>query len=272
MSEKFKGGELPRPPSASGILIGGNVTLEEHIFLEEAKELGEELTPDNVKPYHKTKMKYKEHKESNNPGRILTRREINEEQWERIIMSQTTIDGAIIGALLSGREMSGTELRDAVLQAIPGSTPKQYSTRSTYIFHKTDFGRFIKSRRSAKGRMFKLVTAALDCTVEDLIPFIYKTQVDERTAILNKHIALQPFLQENDSEEIEENTESEKQIKPEEPKIEPKDVNVEDSEIVKDTEVSVNNAIKNAITNVSNSLGINVTVNGKVEIVFKWGD
>jgi len=270
MTKTFKGGEIPKSPSASGILIGGKVTLEEHVFLEEAKELGEELTPDNVKPYHKTKIKYKDHKESNKPGRILTRREINKEQWEKIIMAQTTIDSVIIGALLSGREIAGTELMNIVLEKVPEKLKTDYSCRSSYMFHKTDFGKFVTDRQVGNGKMFKLVTAALDCTVDELLPFLYKEKVDERLATLDKHIALRPFL---------EQTKPEKQIevesvefKPDEPKVEPEIVNLKDFENIKKTNEKVNTAIESAISKVINELGINVTVNGKVEFVFKWGN
>jgi hypothetical protein len=263
MTEKLKGGELDPSPSKSRITVGGQ-TIEEYVAIKEARELGEELVPDNVKPYHKTRLKHQETKGSSSFGRILTRREINEEQWEKIMEAQKTIDEVIITSLLSGKEMSGNQLREAVIKHIPDTTPKSYSTRSSYIYHKTDLGKLIKCRRSAKGMAYKFVPAALDCTVEELAPFLYKGEMEKRQAILDRHIGLKPYLKPNAP-----STKGKKIIEPWEEKAGPGPGTIEPEKQKKleDFEVEAKHAIQNVMPN---PLSLNVNIIGKVEIVFRW--
>jgi len=243
-----KGGELPPPQSKSGV-TAGSMTLEELIAEEESKEMGEQLTPDNVIPYHKGRGRYKETKEPNGATRILTRREINAENWEKIMENEKTIEGVIASLLLSGREVSGREIMNNCVRQL-NITKKMYSQRSTYVYHKTDFGKFIESRRDGKGASYKLVSAALECKVEELLHFVYKGNVKGRETILEHHKGLRPYLE---SSEKKEDQVKEKSKKPEPPS--------------KETSSGIATAINNVV---AQELGVNVSVSGRVEIVFKW--
>ena len=270
MTEKMKGGELPPSESASKITVGGQ-TVEEWVAIKEARELGEELVPDNVIPYRKVRLKHKETTESSSFGRILTRREINEEQWEKIMEKQKTIEGVVISALLSGTEMSGTQLKDLVLKELPAKIQKDYQSRASYIFCKTDFGKFIVDRPEGGGKAFKLIPAALDCTVEELTSFLYldNKRMAIRKKVLEKHQGLQPYLVPRKParkgkkiiEEWEERSGVGLDPGPKAKSKLPKQKQLED------TELAAKNAIQGII---QNPLGLNVTITGKVEIVFRW--
>ena len=248
MSERLKGGELRRSPSKSGVTISGTKTLEEFVAEEEAKELGEVLTPDNVASYHKARPRYEEQKESNGVTRILTRREINAENWEKIMENEKTIEGIIAALLLSGREVSGREIQENCIRRL-GITKKKYSQRSTYLYHKTDFGKLIESRRDGKGASYKLVPAALECKPEELLFFVFKSNRKARESVLEHHKGLQAYLEEDE--------------KGQDPVV-----NDEDKEEV---EKPIASTMTSAVEQVmSQALGVNVVVKGRVEIVFKW--
>jgi hypothetical protein len=248
MGQKLEGGELSKPISGSGIIIGGEKTLEELLAEEEAREMGETLVPDNLASYHKTYAKHKERRESNGPARVLTRREINAEQWEKNMENAKTIEGVIAASLLSGREVSGKELQNNCLRRINGLTKKKYSTRSTYLFHKTDFGKLIESRREARGRSYKLVSAALELKPEELLQFVYKTKA--RDVIVEHHKGLRPYLEEVKKEKV----------NPEK---------VEHGGVVenKPEETSARAKIQSIVPS---TLGVNIFVSGKVEVIFRW--
>jgi len=254
MSERLKGGELKQSPSKSGVTISGNKTLEEFIAEEEAKELGEVLTPDNLPSYHKARPKYSEQKEPNGTTRILTRREINAEQWEKIMESQKSIEGVIAALLLSGREVTGREIQNNCVRQL-GITKKKYSQRSTYLYHKTDFGKFIISRRSGKGASYKLVPAALECKPEELLYFVYKGNHKSRELVLEHHKGLKPYLEEKPKRTHEELLEEAKE----------KFKKAKEGKLQSSTKIST--AIGDVV---SQELGVKVSVSGRVEVIFKW--
>lgn len=239
----LKGGSLPPPKSSSGIEIGGK-TLEELLGEVEAKELGEQLVPDNVLPYHKSRARYAEEKGKREPTRILTRREINAENWEKIMENQKTIEGIIAALLLSGREVTGREIQENCVRRL-GISKKMYSQRSTYLYHKTDFGKFIESRRDGKGASYKLVSAALECRPEELVHFVYKGNAKARETILEHHKGLQPYLEDKPKELAEEQ------------KL-PK---------VKEKTLPSGTSIKPILPS---SVGVNIVVSGQVEVVFRF--
>lgn len=256
--------------SASGVTIDGK-TLEEILAEEEAKELGEQLAPDSKSPYHKTRVRHKEHKEKNSTGEIWSRKKINAYTWEKMVMQAKSIDLTIISALLSGDEVSGTMLGDLVMKS-QGVQRRQYYVRMTHLLHKTDLGKLIVDRPAGKGKVFKLVTAALDCKPEELAVFIYK-DLDPRKEILERYKALRPYVEEEPKIETEEKVADETELdvketpeeKSEEEKVETWE-NV--TEIDKPITTMVNKVIQEAV---SQALGINVTVSGRVEVVFKFG-
>ena len=258
---RLRGGDLSRPSSGSAVTIDGK-TLEEYIAEEEAKELGEELHPDHLSVYHKSRPRYAEKKEGKGPTRILTRREINAENWEKIMENQKSIEGVIASLLLSGREVRGAEIQNNCMRQL-GITKKKYSTRSTYLYHKTDFGKFIESRRDGKGAAYKLVPAALDCKPEELMLFIYKGNDKARETVLEHHKGLRPYL-EVDKEKKE--SKIDKKIS------DYSDMMDEAKEKLakvreKDVATALNNSIKPIVPS---SLGVNIVVSGKVEVVFRF--
>ena len=257
MGKKMKGGELERPRSGSAITIEGNQTLEEFVSEQEAKELGEQLTPDTRGTYHKSRARHSEYKEPSGSGRILTRREINAENWEAMVMNEKTIDGVITSLLLSGREVSGKELMNNCLQQVTGANKKKYSTRSTYLFHKTDWGKFVENRRSAKGRAYKFVAAALECKPEELLVFMYKGSPKARETILEHHKGLRPYLEDTKKKESEED-------------MKKRMAGLREKRALKKKEREAPNSLSTVITNtVTERLGVDVSVGGRIEIVFK---
>jgi len=250
-----RGGELPPSQSKSRVTVGDK-TLEELLAEEEAKEMGDQLIPDNVIPYHKSRARYQESKESNGPTRVLTRREINAENWEKNMENQKTMEGVIATLLLSGREVTGREIQNNCVRQL-NITKKLYSQRSTYLYHKTDFGKFIESRRDGKGAAYKLVAAAMECKPEELVHFVYKGNKKARETILEHHKGLRPYL---------ESPEKEKKKEAIVKKAKEKFGKAIDSH---DDNESSN--IADAISNVvAQELGVNVSVMGRVEVVFKW--
>lgn len=243
-----KGGDLTKPLSGSAVTLDGR-TLEEYLDEEEGKELKEKMTPENLALYRKNRARLKEHKESNGTTRILTRREINAENWEKDMENQKTIEGVIASLLLSGREVSGSELQNNSMRQL-GIPKKEYTGRSTYLFNKTDFGKFIEKRRGGKGFSRKLVPAALELKVEELMHFVYKGNPKGREMILEHHKGLRPYLESNKakvSDLLEETKEKFKKIK---------DARTD----------GIATAISKAV---SQELGVKVSVTGRVEIVFK---
>jgi hypothetical protein len=171
--------------------------------------------------------------------------------WEKIMENQKTIEGVITSLLLSGREVTGRELQNNCMRQL-NVTKKKYSQRSTYMFHKTDLGKFIVSRRDGKGASYKLVAAALECKVDELVIFVYKGNKEGRAAVLEHHKGLAPYLEEKAEEKKDEA--SDKLSKKKEKQ-----------------EKSTSDGIATAINNVvSQELGVNVSVDGRIEIVFKW--
>ena len=241
----IRGGELPKT-SGSGVTIGDH-SLEEFVADEEAKEFGETLVPDNLATYHKSHPKYAEQKGHRGPTRVYTRREINAMEWEKIMEAQKNIEGVIAALLLSGREVTGREIQNNAIRQL-NITKKKYSQRSTYLFHKTDFGKFITSRRDGKGACYKLVPAALECKVEELLFFVHKSNPEARKKVLEHHKGLSAYL---------------------EPDVKEKKEEAKEKFLVssQDKKPDIVDTINSAV---AQELGVNVNVQGRVEIVFKW--
>ena len=261
---RITGGELSRPASKSAVTVG-NQTLEEVLAEEESKNIGETLTPTNLSFYHKKKAKYADTKGPSSHTRIYTRREINAMTWEKMLDDQKTIEGVIASILLSGKEVPGTEIQNTCVRHL-NITKKRYSTRSTYLYNKTDFGKFIESRRDAKGRCFKLVPAALDCKPGELMHFVYKGNHKARNAVLEHHKGLMAYLAEAKSKEKRERSKEENEA------IKKKMAELRERKaLIKEVKEGTKNSLTTAINEVvSKTLGVNVSVGGKIEIVFKW--
>lgn len=241
MGKVIRGGELKPSRSASAIEIGGR-TLEEVIAREESKDMEETLVPDKVIKYSKVKARHASHKEPNGPGRVFSVVEINAEKWESIMETMSTVEGVIVASLLSGKEVTGIQLRENCLKQVSGADKKSYLIKSSYIFSKTPFGKLITKRREGKGTAYRLVPAALDCRVDELMVFVGGGSSKARNTVLDHHKALRPYLEESETKTSET------------PKL-------------KEPIPDISNAIGTAI---SKALGVNVSVQGKIEIVFKW--
>lgn len=163
---------------------------------------------------------------------------------------EKTMEGVMAALLLSGREVPGVELMNNCMRRL-NVVKKKYSQRSSYLFSKTDFGRFVVKRREGKGTAYKLVPAALELKVEELMHFVYKGNKKGREAILEHHKGLRPYL------------EVEKPIEPDPPNS---DEDTASDEPAKAAPI-MTNLIENAI---SQALGVNVIVKGRIDIVFRW--
>jgi hypothetical protein len=246
---KLKGGELEKSCS-SDITFEGR-PLEEVLAEEEGKEMGEVLASDKISIYRKSGDGFTTHAEGHGPGKIWTRREVNKHTWEKMLMDSNTIDNAIIAVLLSGGEVSGSVIRDRVLTSLPGVTNKKYAQRMNYLMTKTDLGKVIERRQEGKGKAYKLVTAALDCRPEELATFAYKSKA--RDKVLAHHKALKPYLQADESEA----------------KPEPDPKSKVDLGLLTPPNGPITAALETAL---SESLGVNVTVSGCIEIKFTFGN
>lgn len=253
----FKGDAKIVSESASGITIGGK-TIEEIVAEEESKEMGEELTPDRIAPYHKCRSRHKTYTESNGFSRVWSRREINAATWEKMLMDSKDIYQSIIGVLLSGREMPGQEICRTVITTKAGITKKEYTQKSTYLFNKTDFGKLLIRRREGKGFAFKLCSAALDCKQEELMVFTYAASryPKRREQVLAHHKSLRPYFEPDPDQTTS--------------KADPqKSPGLNDLSKPAASKTAISAALETAL---SNLLGVNVNVSGRIEIVFKIGD
>jgi hypothetical protein len=120
-----------------------------------------------------------------------------------------------------------------------------------YLMTKTDLGKVIERRHEGKGKAYKLVTAALDCRPEELATFAYKSKA--RDKVLAHHKALKPYLQADESEAKPELTHK--------AKADLADLGRPGREITGILETAL-----------SETLGVNVTVSGCIEIKFTFGN
>ena len=251
----------------SGITVEG-VPLGKYLAEEEAEQEAKDYADDKHKLYHKSKVKILPMKQKSSTTRTWTRKEINQKRWKELLMdvdktgveTRVKIDRAVLQVFLSGQEVHGRDLKALVLEAVPTTTDKSFSIRTSHLTRKTDLGKLIEVRRLGTGNCYKLVTAALDLTIDELYTFVYK-DMKKREAVLERHKALRPYF-----EEAETTTDP---ITPDEP---------EPSSEVQD-EPDLSNASKlpqwNKLTVekvLSQALGVNVNISGRVEIVFKFGD
>lgn len=179
------------PRGKSGIMVNGQ-PLEAILAKETAVKLSAALLPENIVPYTKPLIKYI-HKESDGATRVLTRREINLETWEKTMYNQDTIDGIVASILLSGREATTGELRSMCIKQLDVSKAK-FQQRISYLMNKTDFGKFVERRREGRGSAYKLVPATLELKSEELLAFVYKGNSRERAIILSQHKGLIPYF------------------------------------------------------------------------------
>jgi hypothetical protein len=168
-----------------------------------------------------------------------------------MIMESGSMDSAFITALLSGKEMFGPDICKLVLQSVPGATQKKYDMRISYLVHKTDLGNIIEGSRAGKGRSYRLATAALDCKPEELLTFCYKDP--RRNAVLEHHKALRPYFE----------------AKKPEPTESPKPAKQATGGDLAGAMPKIKGALETVLTN---ALGVNVIVSGRIEFVFKLGD
>jgi len=246
----FKGGSIPSCESASGIMVGDK-TLEEHIDEEEAKEVKEVLESEPVNPYHKGRVRHIPYREPNSVGRVWTRREVNKLTWGKRMMNAKSIDEAVVAILLSGREVTGSEIRDDIMKHVPGASNKKYAQRMNYLMTKTDLGKLVERRSEGKGKAYKLVSAALDCRPEELAYFAYKN-VTAREKVLEHHKGLIAYIQTDEPD----------------PKTQPDPPKKDDLGRLTPPGPGLTGILETAL---SESLGVNVNVSGCIEIKFTFG-
>ncbi len=243
------------PKSGSSIRIkyaGRSIkTLEEVIEEEVTKEKAKKITPDPVIPHHRKQIpKFPAKNGRKGLAKIFTRREINKLKWKEIAMDATSIDECIAVVLLRGQEVSGPEIRGELAKVGKSFEKKKFQQRFSFILHKTGFGKLVESRREGKGRMFKLVTPALDLTGKELANFSYKGKATEE--VLANHPALNVYFEDK-----------EKPVHKE-----PQPGKKTDLGDLVEATGPLNGALEKVL---SQELGVNVQVSGRVEIVFKLG-
>ena len=260
--------------SGSGITIGGSKTLEQFIAEQEAKEESDEYFSEGRKPlYVKPRSRIEKiMKKKGGVVRIYSRREININHWKEHLMnlqssklSQTAkLDRAILQILLSGKEIIGRDLATLVMEALPEITKKSYDIRASHLTRQTDLSKLVEIRKVGNNNCFKLVTPALDLTVEELHVFAYKSW-QKRHEVLEKYKSLRPYFEEEKpSTQIEVTRELDtEEIQPDK---EPEMPDLSRSEKI---HTEINDVIGQAI---SKALGIEVNVSGRVEFVFKLGN
>ena len=262
--------------SGSGVTIGGNKTLEEYLDEEEAKETACEYIQIGKQPkYFKPRDKFKIMKGKSGITRIYTRREINKEHWREQLMNlkdsslskAARIDRAILTVFLNGKEIIGRDLKVLVKQALPDVTRKDYDIRASHLTRKTDLSKLIEIRRIGNNNCFKLVTPALDLRVEELHMFAYK-DMKKREEVLKRHKGLRPYFEEEKKPHIQ------LEVKPDaEPQTEPDktDPAPDMAHVGKEPLWSeeIHGTLEQAM---SKALGIDVSISGRIEFVFKLGE
>jgi hypothetical protein len=227
-------------------------TLEEIVAEEKTKEDVDKIKPDPVVLHPKPRVPiYPGEKGYKGSARIYSRREINQLKWKEFVMDATTIDECIATLLLGGQEMSGPEMRAELARVGKTFDKAKFTQRFSFIQHKTDFGKLVSSRREGKGRMFKLVTPALDLTPKELATFVYKHT--GKGEVLEKHPALKVYFED--------------QEKPD--PTEPQPGHKADMGDLVQGNGPLNGALEAVL---SQELGVKVEVSGRVEVVFKLGD
>lgn len=193
MAETIKGGELARRAGASGITVNGR-PLEEVLSDETSDRLTRTLIDKGISAYHKCGPHYKERKEPPGVAKIYTQREINEIEWEKLMTSQDTVEGIFAALLLSGQEVSSTDVRSKCMEILD-CKQSFWQQRFSYIINKTDFGKLLIRRKIKRTGVFRLVPAAFDLTVKELKAFVYKDNKSVRSVILSEHKGLHPYLE-----------------------------------------------------------------------------
>jgi hypothetical protein len=242
--------------SGSGITIGGEKTLEEYLYEEQAKEDSVEVnTPDPVSRKNRPIIRYKDRKGPDGVGRVWTRKEIIMETWEEQIEKTENVDKAFCILFLRGEEYTGTELKQTVIKYFPDKNMRTIEVRLSHILNKTDFGKLILRRREGKGMAMRLVPAALDLTPSELHLFVYK-KPKQKKELLEKYIGLKPYFAPEESgpamdAHFSGSPDPADPVKP-----------ITESASISAT---IETALKEA-------LGVNVHVSGRIEIAFKFGD
>lgn len=250
--------------SGSGITIGGTKTLEEYIDEEKGEEISTELHSQRFSLYNKPTAKIVKGKGKSGNVRIFTRRELNKTMWEKMmtnisksnVSDLAKLDLAILTVLLSGKEMIGREIKDSVLLALPDCDSKRYTIRFSYIVTKTLLSKLLRRQNFGNYSRYRLETAALDLTPQELHVFVYKKK-DQIVKVLSDHKSLQAYFELDDLQFGRKPKPTKTEKAEETIRVPAKE---EKEEIIK--------SIEKAISKV---LGIDVNVNGKIEIVFRLG-
>jgi len=243
--------------SPSGITIEGE-PLERYVETEKAKELLDEVQSDvseKVALYHKGRTRVPEQKHPNGRVKCLTRREINLQYGERLLMESTKLDDAIMRVLLLGDRSAGTHIWNMVKEVLPDTVKKDYDSRMSYFVRKTDLKHLITVIKVGNNNVYELVEAARGLSPGELLAFSAKSKkaLAERAALLYQHEGLQIYFQPPDTPTA------------------PPDTGI-DTE-VKAQDLPPSTALEGAISQaITKALGVKVEVSGRIEIVFKLGD
>jgi len=249
--------EIPKV-SKSGITIEGK-PLEEFVRDVEAQDTYEEekrkANKTKTSIYHKGRCKYKGKTGRSSYTRILTRREINKEKWEDILMTVKHLDLAIITVLLSGREWTGVEIMEQIKKTMPELTKQTFRIRMNALTLKTDLGNVITVRKAGAKNIYRLKTPALDLSPEQVRVFVYK-DYKVREEVLDKYPALKTYFPDKRSDPPLPKKQTDKDTTPDVP-----------PDLSKRIWDKLSEQVEELITK---QLGVNVKVSGKVEIVFKF--
>ncbi len=243
--------------SPSGVTVGGE-TLERYLKTEESDELLETVKPEkhDVSLYHSPRIKFRiVNGKGHSHVKSLTRREINAQFGERLLMEITNMDEAIMQVLLSGDRESGIIIRDKVIKIVPGKSKKDYDSRMSYFIRKTDLKHLIEVVRQGHYNTYDLVDAAKGLSPKELLVFSRKDKgsLRIRANLLSLHEGLKIYFQPSDEPTIPTGTGSDT------------DGQGQDMPTATGIEAALSKAIGKA-------LGIKVEVLGRIEIVFKLGD
>lgn len=243
-------------------------TLEGHLDEEEKKEKAEDLHRSIGVPVYKYKYPLKNKDKGDKPHKresttkIYSREEINSMQWEQVMQSAASrhdLTGVIIGALLSGRSFTVEDMYKEVNRIYPSAVESKVKARFFSLYSKSPLRHLLESKRLGDGSLAKthrLRGIGRDMTPEELNVLYYGKSKPEDTAILFEvHPELKSIIQEGEkgSSDEEETTTPTKEVK------RPESFPMQD----------ISNGIKNAVKDTIESLGVNVNVSGRVEIVFK---
>jgi hypothetical protein len=243
-------------------------TLEGHLDEEEKQEKGADLRESIGVPIYKYKYPIREKDKGDKPHKresttkIYSRQEINDMQWEQVMQSSASrhdLTGVIIGALLSGRNFTVEDMVKEVNRIYPSAVESKIKARFFSLYSKSPLRHLLDTKKVGDGTLAKthrLKAVGRELTPEELDVIYYgRSKAEDLTILYEVHPELKSIIEEGEKE-----TGNEESTHTANVRVQPEEFPMQE----------ISDGIRNAVKTSIESLGVNVNVSGRVEIVFKF--